>query len=143
MSDLETFLAGQAPDYVVIVLSEASLAEPEALDAYAEPLDGGRALVLGGAKGRSVFQRATGQDPMAFARAASDRDGPVDRDLSGGECPDGVDTGRHEPQIVFAFAEARNEAAGGLYAEGPVIHAYVECDCGTRYSDRWVVGGDA
>lgn len=143
MSDLETFLAGQAPDHVVIVLSAASLAEPEALDAYAEPLDGGRALVLGGAKGRSVFQRATGQDPMAFARAASDRDGRVGRDLAGGTCPDDDDAESHEPRIVFAFAEARNEAAGGLYAEGPVVHAYVECDCGTRYSDRWVAGRDA
>lgn len=143
MSDLETFLAGQAPDHVVIVLSAASLSEPEALDAYAEPLDGGRALVLGGAKGRSVFQRATGQDPMAFARAASDRDGRVDRDLVGGTCPDDDDVEGHEPRITFAFAEAQNEAAGGLYAEGPVVHAYVECDCGTRYSDRWVAGGDA
>ena len=142
MSDLETFLAGRAPDHVVIVLAESTLAEPEALDAYAEGLDGGRALVLGGAKGRSVFQRATGQDPMGFARAASDRDGRVDRDLSGGACPDAAGADPHEPRIVFAFSEAQNEAAGGLYAEGPVVHAYVECECGTRYADKWVVGAD-
>ncbi|MDZ7702450.1 MAG: DUF5807 family protein [Halobacteriales archaeon] len=142
MSDLETFLAGAAPDYVTIVLGESSLSEPEALDAYAEPVGDGRALVLGGATGRSVFQQATGQDPMAFARAASDRDGHVERDLSGGDCPDAAGDEDHEPRIVFAFAEAQNEAAGGLYAEGPVIHAYVECGCGTRYADKWVVDGE-
>ncbi len=136
MSDLETFLAGRAPDHVAIVFSEASLADPAELDEYAEPLDGGRALVLGGAQGRSVFQRASGQDPMGFARAASDREGRVDRDLAGGDCPDAGEDA-HEPRLVFAFAEAQNEAAGGLYAEGPVVHAYVECECGTRYSDRW------
>lgn len=140
MSDLETFLAGRAPDHVAIVLAEATLADPDALDEYAEPLDGGRVLVLGGARGRSAFRRATGQDPMAFARVASDRDGNVERDLSGGDCPDAdADADAHDPRIVFAFAEAQNEAAGGLYADGPVVHAYVECNCGVRYSDRWVV----
>lgn len=137
MTDLETFLAGQAPDHVAIVLSERSLTAPEALDGYAEPLDGGRAIVVGGAKGRSVFQRAAGQDPMAFARSASDREGRVARDLSDGDCPE-ADTTGHEPRLVFAFVEAENEDAGGLYAEGPVVHAYVECECGTRYADKWV-----
>jgi hypothetical protein len=28
---------------------------------------------------------------------------------------------------------------GGLYAEGAVVHAYAHCECGTSYSDRWVV----
>lgn len=142
MSDLETFLAGEAPDHVAIVLAESSLSDPGALDDYAEPIDGGRALVLGGATGRSVFQQVTGQDPMAFARAASDRDGRVERDLAGGDCPDAEGAEPHEPRVVFAFAEAQNEAAGGLYAEGPVVHAYVECECGTRYADKWVVDRD-
>lgn len=138
MTDLETFLAGQAPDHVAIVLSERSLSSPEALDGYAEPVDGGRAIVVPGAKGRSVFRRATGQDPMAFARSASEREGHVARELSGGDCPE-ADTEVHDPRLVFAFAEAGNEDAGGLYAEGPVVHAYVECECGTRYADKWVV----
>lgn len=140
MTDLETFLAGQAPDHVAIVLSERSMSSPEALDGYAEPLDGGRAIVVSGAKGRSVFKRAAGADPMAFARVASDRDGRVARDLSDGDCPEGDDAA-HEPRLVFAFVEAENEAAGGLYAEGPVVHAYVECECGTRYADKWVAEG--
>jgi hypothetical protein len=97
--------------------------------------------VLGGATGQSVFQQATGQDPMGFARAAGDRDGRVERDLSGGDCPD-AGRARHEPHIVFSFVEAQNEAVGGLYAEGPVVHAYVQCECGTRYADRWVVAAD-
>lgn len=142
MTDLETFLAGRAPDHVAIVLADAVVDDPAALDEYADPVEGGLALVLGGATGRTVFQRATGQDPMAFARAAGDRDGHVDRDLGGGDCPavaDGDPPAGHEPHIVFSFAEPRNEAVGGLYAEGPVVHAYVQCACGTRYSDKWVV----
>lgn len=139
MSDLETFLAGRAPDYVAIVLADAVLDDPDTLEAAAEPVDGGLALVLGGATGRSVFQQVTGQDPMAFARAAGDRDGRVARDLSGGDCPDaGAEADAHRPHLVLSFAEARNEAIGGLYAEGPVVHAYVQCACGTRYADRWV-----
>lgn len=141
MTDLETFLAGEATETVVITLADAVLSEPEALDAYAEPIDGGQALVLDGATGRTVFERATGEDPMAFARAAGDRDGRVDRDLNGAACPAAAGTDGHEPRIVFAFAEAQHDSAGGLYAEGPVIHAYVECACGTRYSDRWVAEG--
>lgn len=138
MSDLETFLAGRAPDHVAIVLSERTLSNPDALDGYAEPMEGARAIVVEGPRGRSVFKRATGQDPMAFARVASDRVGGVDRDLGGTDCPD-ADGGGHEARVVFAFAEAQNEAAGGRYAEGPVVHAYVECECGTRYADEWLV----
>jgi hypothetical protein len=46
----------------------------------------------------------------------------------------------HDVRFVFAFAEAENQDAGGLYAEGDVVHAYVSCACGTAYSDRWVAG---
>lgn len=148
MTDLETFLAGRAPDYVTIVLADAVLDDPEVLTEHAEPIDGGRALVLGGAKGRSVFQRVTGQDPMGFARAAGNRDGHVERDLSGGDCPgvvaegDDGNSGEHDPHVLLSFVEAQNEAVGGLYAEGPVVHAYVQCACGTRYSDKWVAERD-
>lgn len=138
MTDLETFLAGQAPDHVAIVLSERSLTSPEALDGYAEPVDGGRAIVVPGETGRSVFQRAAGQDPMAFAQEASEREGRVARDLSDADCPE-ADAAGHGSRLIFAFAEAANEDAGGLYAEGPVVHAYVECECGTRYADKWAV----
>ncbi len=88
MSDLAAFLAGRRPDHVVIVLADELLAEPEALEEYAEPVANGLALVLPGHRGRSVFRRATGHDPMAFARDASDRESPIARDLSGGDCPE-------------------------------------------------------
>ena len=140
MTDLETFLAGMAPDHVAIGVADDAVDDPTALDDHAEVLDWGRAIVVGGAAGRRVFDRLAGEDPMDFAMAAGDREGDVARDLSGADCPD-ADGGRHDPRVVFAFAEARNEAVGGLYAEGPVVHAYVECSCGTRYGDRWVVGG--
>lgn len=142
MPDLETFLAGRAPDYVAIVLADAVVDDPEILADHAEPVEDGLALVLGGATGRQVFQRATGQDPMAFARAAGDRDGHVERDLNGGDCPAAGVAGEHYPTIVFSFAEPQNEAVGGLYAEGPVVHAYVQCECGARYADKWVVESD-
>lgn len=143
MSDLETFLAGRAPDYVAIVLADTVVDDPATLDEHAEPVDGGRALVLGGARGRSVFREATGQDPMAFARAAGDREGRVERDLSGGDCPEaGADAVGHDPHIVLSFAQAQDEDVGGLYAEGPVVHAYVQCACGARYADKWVVEDD-
>jgi hypothetical protein len=35
VSDLETFLAGRAPDHVAIVLADAVVDEPDALDEYA------------------------------------------------------------------------------------------------------------
>lgn len=169
MSDLAAFLAGRRPDHVAIVLADELLDEPEALEDYAEPVGNGLALVVPGFRGRSVFRRATGGDPMAFARDASDRESAIARDLSGGDCPEaagpdgdrdadvaatddheaatddaaeGVADGRsgHYPTVVFSFAEPRNEAMGGLYAEGDVVHAYAQCACGTRYADRWVAG---
>jgi hypothetical protein len=76
-------------------------------------------------------------DAMEFAREAMETEGHVARDLSGGEAPDGGDV-----QFVFAFAEARNEEVGGLYAEGDVIHAYAYSSEGTAFSDRWVVDGE-
>lgn len=169
MSDLAAFLAGRRPDHVVIVLADELLAEPEALEGYAEPVANGLALVLPGHRGRSVFRRATGHDPMAFARDASDRESPIARDLSGGDCPEAPgadavddadgegnggavtdgdrdgdleadDRGEHYPTVVFSFAEAQNEDIGGLYARGDVVHAYARCACGARYADRWVAG---
>ena len=137
MSRLAAFLAGDHVDDIAIVLSDGFVENREALEGHAESVDGGLALVLPGERGRAVFERVTGSDPMAFARAAN-REGRVDRDLAGGDCPEGDGTSDHHPAILLAFAESRNEEAGGLYAEGDVIHAYVRCACGTRYSDRWV-----
>jgi hypothetical protein len=104
-----------------------------------------------------VFQEAAGIDPMAFARDAAGTEGDVAADLTGATCPevpeDGADgenideeadvddvADTHDVRFIFSFAEAENAEAGGLYAEGDVVHAYVSCACGTSYSDRWVAG---
>ncbi|MFB6121641.1 MAG: DUF5807 family protein [Halobacteriaceae archaeon] len=131
----EAFLAGERPDDVAIFIDDA-VVEGDLSDA-AERTDEGWLLVVDGESGRSVFQRLAGVDPMAFARQAGDNRTSVSRDLIDGECP--VDT-EHTPEYVFAFVEAQNEDVGGLYAEGPVVHAYAHCECGTDYSERWVAG---
>ncbi|MES3516240.1 MAG: DUF5807 family protein [Natronomonas sp.] len=137
-ADYEAFLAGRRPEDVLLYLREDVVSDPESLSAVSVTVDDGIVLVLPGEKGRSAFQSAVGVDPMGFAREAMDRDGTVERDCTGGDCPDGEDDGSHEARFVFAFAEAENQDAGGLYAEGPVIHGYVACECGTTYSERWV-----
>ena len=76
-------------------------------------------------------------DAMQFAKEAMDTEGEIDRDLGGGTPPDGGAV-----QFVFAFAEARNEEVGGLYADGDVIHAYAYSTEGTAFSDRWVVADE-
>jgi hypothetical protein len=110
---------------VVIALADTAVSDPSALAADTEPIDGGQAMVLDGANGRTVFQRAIGQDAMAIATAASERDGRVDRDLIGADCPTATGAGGHAPPLMFAFAETQDESAGGLYTDGPVIHAYI------------------
>ena len=131
------FLAGQRPDDVQIYLQEDVLSNPEALATHGESVEDGIVLLLDGDEARSIFQEATGIDPMALAQDAMATDGVVDRDGTGGTCPAGENR-NHHPRLIFAFAEAQNEEAGGLYAQGPVIHAYVACACGERYSDKWV-----
>jgi hypothetical protein len=131
------FLAGERPSDVHIFLHESAVSDIEALAEHGERLDDGLVLVMDGERARGVFQRATGIDPMGFAREAMDTDGDVDADCAGGTCPEG-DGEDHHPRFVFAFAEEQNEEVGGLYAEGPVIHAYVSCACGEAYSDKWV-----
>jgi hypothetical protein len=80
---------------------------------------------------------------MTLAGAAMDAEGELDLETFEGNCPetdsDGADD-EHAPRLVFAFAEERNEEAGGIYAEGDVIHAYAVCECGSVYSERWVAG---
>jgi hypothetical protein len=134
------FLAGDRPDDILIYLREDGIADPDALADLGERTADGVALVLPGPQGREAFESATGLDPMSFAQGAMDTEGRIDRDGTGGDCPEGDGPG-HGARFVFAFAEAQNEAVGGQYAEGDVIHGYAACDCGTTYSEKWVVDG--
>jgi hypothetical protein len=135
IAEREEFLAGERPTDVHIFLHEDSVSNLDALEEHGERLSDGIALVLDGDQARELFQRATGIDPMSLAQEAMGTDGEIDRDCAGANCPEG----EHTPQFIFCFAEEQNEEVGGLYAEGPVIHGYVACECGTRYSDKWVV----
>jgi hypothetical protein len=139
-TDRAEFLAGARPDDVVIYVAEEAVDDPESLADHGETVSGGVVLTLDGEQGRSVFATATGTDPMAFARQASGVDGRVDRTLTGGTCPDEGDGGDHGVRFLFSFAERQKEDVEGIYAEGDVIHGYVQCDCGVTYSERWVVG---
>ena len=141
MSDREAFLAGERPDDVLMYVADEAVSGIDSLADVGERVEGGAVLVVDGERGRSAFQRATGLDPMAFAREAMDTEGIVDPDCTGGVCPadDGAD-GEHAARFIFAFAEEQNEAVGDLYAEGDVVHAYVSCSCGQSYSDKWVAG---
>ena len=134
-TDREAFLAGERPDDVHIYLHERRVSNAEALEPYGERVADGVVLVLGGARARDVFQQTTGIDPMALARTAMGTEGSVAPDCAGGTCPS---CGSDDPEFVFAFAEEQNEEAGGLYAEGAVVHAYAACDCGERYTEKWV-----
>jgi len=138
--DREAFLAGERVEDVHIYLSDDAVSNPEPLEQYGERVEGGLVLVLDGEQARGVFRSATGIDPMAFAQEAMDTEGAVDPDCTGGTCPVG-DGDDHRARFVFAFAEAQNESVGGLYAGGPVVHAYVACACSTRYSDKWLARG--
>ena len=139
MSKRERFLAGERPDDVAFFLSESHVGDLDALAEQGERVEDGVLLVVEGDSGRGAFEAATGMDPMNFAGAAMGTEGRIDRDLAGGTCP-GTETGAHEIQFTFAFAEGQNQEVGGIYAEGDVIHAYAYCSCGTAFSEKWVVG---
>lgn len=140
MSDREAFLAGDRPDDVLVYLAEAILGDPAALEDVGEPVEGGVVLVAPGDDGRQALRSAVDVDPMALAQDAVGTEGAVDRNCTGATCPAAGDGADHALQFLFAFAEAENPEAGGLYAEGDVVHAYAQCACGERYSDRWVAG---
>jgi len=141
MSDREEFLAGDRPEDVFMYFSEDAVSGIDALAGHGERLDDGVVLVVEGDSGRSAFERATDIDPMAFAKQAMANDGTVDADCTGGLCPDTEEkAGPHDTRFVFAFAEEQNEEVEGLYNEGDVIHAYVQCTCGTAYSEKWLAG---
>ena len=133
-SERESFLAGNRPQDTHIYLDEDAIENAAALEPYSERVSGGLVLVLDGTEARGIFNRATGIDVMAFAQQAMGTDGEIDHDCTGGTCPACGDS----PRFVFAFAEEQNEAVGGIYAAGPVIHAYASCPCGERYSAKWV-----
>lgn len=135
----EEFLAGERHDDILIYLHKDAVGDPEALAGVAEEVGDGVVLVLPGDQGSAVFEQATGIAPMSFAGDAMDTDGTIDGNLTGGSCPSG-NGADHYPTFVFAFSEAQNEEVGGVYADGDVVHAYAACDCGTTYSDKWVVG---
>lgn len=141
MSKHAEFLAGDRLEDVLFFLHEDAVSNPEALAEYAEGVEGGQVLVLPGDDGRSVFQSATGIDPMGLAQQAMKRDGVVNDDLTDANCPisEQEPDENHSTKFVFAFAEAQNEEVGGIYADGDVIHAYAVCTCGERYSDKWVI----
>ncbi|WP_436929049.1 DUF5807 family protein [Halosimplex halobium] len=141
MSDREEFLAGDRPEDVFMYFADDAVSGIDALAGHGERVDDGVVLVVEGDSGRSAFQRATDLDPMAFAKQAMPNEGTVDADATGGVCPDSDDTeGPHDARFVFAFAEEQNEEVEGLYQEGDVIHAYVQCTCGTAYSEKWLAG---
>ncbi|QSG10045.1 DUF5807 family protein [Halapricum desulfuricans] len=142
MSKRSEFLAGDRPDDVAFFLREDTVDDLDALEPYAEPVENGVVLVLPGENGRSAFRKATGTDPMELAQAAMDTDGTIESDLTGGVCPasDDDSNAEHAVRFIFAFAEEQNEDVGGIYAQGDVVHAYAVCDCGQRYSQKWVVG---
>lgn len=140
MSERDAYLAGERLEDVCIYLSDDVVSNPEALADHSEQVDDGLVMVIQGDSGRSAFQNAVGLDPMGFAREAMEADGEIDAALTGGTCPNAGDGDEHEIRFLFSFAEAENEEAGDLYAEGDVIHAYASCACGQAYSDRWNVG---
>jgi hypothetical protein len=140
MSDRTAFLAGERPDDVLMYFAEDAVSGIDALADLGERTERGVVLVVEGERGRSAFESATGLDPMAFAKDAMGTEGTVDTDCTGGTCPAAEAGGDHAARYVFAFAEAQNEEAGGLYADGDVVHAYVACSCGETYADKWVAG---
>jgi hypothetical protein len=139
VSAREQFLAGERPDDLALFLAESYLTDPDAVGGHAERVEDGVVLVVDGERGRELFGRVTGVGAMEFAQQAG-REGHVERDLAGGECPEDGDGGEHHVEFVLAFAQEQNREAGGLYAEGDVVHAYAYCACGEAYSERWVAG---
>jgi hypothetical protein len=134
----EEFLAGERPDEVALYVADEH-ADPS-LRSRGLETGGGVLLVLPGERGRSAFEAGTGVQAMTFAGQAMGRDGRVADTLDDGECPEAGDGEDHAVRFLLAFAEEQNEAVGGQYADGDVVHAYAQCTCGVAYSDRWVVG---
>ncbi|SEO94704.1 hypothetical protein SAMN04487948_108140 [Halogranum amylolyticum] len=140
MSKLDEFLAGERLEDVALFLTHEYLDEEGKIANYGQEVENGVVLVVDGDDGRGMFASGTGMDAMEFAQGAMGNRGEIGADLGGGDCPEAEPDENHNVKFVFAFAEEQNEEVGGLYEEGDVIHAYAQCECGTAYSDRWVVG---
>ena len=136
----EAFCRGERPEDVLIYLHEEGVGSVEDLLEIGTRVEDGVVLVLPGEEGRSAFEQATGLGAMDFAGMAMDTDGEIDHDCTGGDCPDAGSGGEHYVKFLFAFVEEENEAVGGLYAEGDVLHGYAACACGTTYSEKRVIG---
>ncbi len=137
----EAFLRGDRPDDVLIYLHEEGIGSIEELTEIGTRVENGVVLVLPGEDGKSAFQQATGLGAMDFAGMAMDTDGEINEDCTGGVCPDAGEASDddHYVKFLFAFVEEQNEAVGGLYAEGDVLHGYAACACGTTYSEKRVL----
>jgi hypothetical protein len=137
----EAFLRGERPDDILVYLHEEGVGSMDDLLEIGTGVDDGVVLVLPGEEGRAAFERATGLDAMDFAGMAMKTDGEIDDDCTGGACPEAAENPDedHYAKFVFAFVEAQNEAVGGLYAEGDVLHCYAACACGTTYSEKRVL----
>ncbi|QHS16812.1 DUF5807 family protein [Halopenitus persicus] len=146
MSALDEFLAGERLEDVVLFVSDDFLDDDSRLRSIGTERENGVLLVVDGERGRSAFQAGTGMDAMGFAKQAMGTDGTIARTLDGATCPAADDASAggpdedHAISFIFAFAEAENEEVGGLYAEGDVVHAYAQCECGESFSHKWVVG---
>jgi hypothetical protein len=141
MSKLQEFLAGDRPDDIALYLSESFLDADSRLRNVGPETGNGVVVVVDGETGRRAFAAGTDMEAMEFAQSATQTEGDIDGNLNGGNCPeaDEGDASEHQTEFVFAFAEEQKEDVGGLYAEGAVVHAYAQCECGVSYSDKWVV----
>lgn len=138
MSDrLAAFVRGDRPDDVAVYFAD-EYADTDSLANRGQRVDGGVAVVLAGAKGRHLFERITGLEAMAFARATGDRSGSIAAGLTAAQCPAGTGPD-HGLQFLLAFVQPRTPEAGGRYAEGDVLHAYAACRCGTTFSETRVL----
>ncbi|MFD1587965.1 DUF5807 family protein [Halorientalis brevis] len=154
----EQFLAGDRPDDVLLYFNEAAVDGLDRLAKAGEVVENGVVLVLPGEEGRTAFQRATGVDPMQLAGSAMDTESRITLDDIESECPESAERssaeqsseprdrdeeGEHWPRFIFGFAQEQNEEVDDIYAEGDVVHAYALCECGTAYSDKWLVSDRA
>lgn len=141
MSKYEAFLAGERHEDIAVFIHADAATDLDALADHGTDVDDGMVIVVPGDRGRSVFQSVAGLDPMGLASEARGTEGDVDRDLAGGDCPAAAERSdeAHHARFVFAFSEAQNEDVDGIYTEGDVVHAYVQCACGETYADKWLI----
>jgi hypothetical protein len=144
MSDARrAFVSGDRPEDVALFLAEGLVDDLDALAEYGDRVEDGMVLVMEGETGRSVFQKATNMEAMAFAGRAMKTEGEIAPDLTHGTCPKREtveDEDDHRTRFVFAFVEEQTDDVDGLVADGDAVFAYAHCTCGAAYSQRWLVG---